>query len=80
MHDCYNDESLVIEDYILPECTELNPWSPIDENMPTNKHRFIHAIDTTQIGMFDGRYWANVDGDILASDPSHWMSLPESPK
>ncbi|WMJ09210.1 hypothetical protein [Nitrosomonas sp. sh817] len=54
MRDGYNDESLVIEDCSLPGCTELNPWLPIDENMPTNKHIFIHANDTAQIGMFDG--------------------------
>ena len=50
MRDGYNDES----HYSLPGCTELSPWLPTDENMPTNKHIFIHANDTAQIGMFDG--------------------------
>lgn len=43
MRDGYNDESLVIEDCSLPGCTELNPWLPTDENMPTNTYLFTQT-------------------------------------
>ena len=68
---------------ILEQCTELNPWMPM-ETAP--KDRYIRLYD--EVGQIDGRwfpydeelgtgYWA---GNDMGLEPTHWQELPENPK
>ncbi len=65
---------------LINECTELNPWHPI-ESAP--KHRKILLYCEKHkcvIGQFENAgYWysGEVDDQLF---PTHWQELPEDPK
>lgn len=67
---------------LVDECTELNPWLPIDENTPEyvsiicieNKTEKIENLMRVK----DVFYSDGLIEDIMK--PTHWMPLPEIPK
>lgn len=63
---------------LINECTELNPWLPIDENTP--KDRLILLFDISRgviIGQWYDGHW--VSSMIIMHDVTHWQELPGDP-
>lgn len=72
-----NDELRLFLLYLInAECTELNPWQPIDEN--TTKDKFlllyspgIEGVSKKFVGKLESCWYWN---------PTHFCELPEDPK
>lgn len=73
----------------VDECTELNPWLPIDENTPKDRRIILFF---PKYGSYDGGYLMTRRDDSvvfaasaslsvpLGVDATHWQELPEDPK
>lgn len=76
---------LNLERLIAAECTELDPWIPIDENTPKDKPVLLlldrgFAVE----GYWDACCWKsyiyNEDECSWRVTPTHYKLLPEDPK
>ncbi len=60
--------------YLIHECTELNPWKPI-ESAPKDRPVLLYGGHVPCCQMFVG------DANAAWSwQPTHWCELPEDPK
>lgn len=72
-----------ILDEIIKECTELNPWLPIDENTPKDRRLNLYWPN---YGWFTGswrmnQYFCDVGLMVPVNiNPTHWQELPEDPE
>ena len=64
----------LLED-LIEECTELNPWQPIDESTPKDRQVLLHRI----IGTIN-QVWVGYAFDYWPYPPTHWQERPEDPK
>lgn len=63
-----------ILDEIIKECTELNPWLPIDENTPKDRELWLYWEST---GHMEKSYYNHMCGaDCYAT---HYQELPGDP-
>lgn len=81
----YSEE--VTEELLLSECTELDPWLPIDENTPKDRPILVfngvkylaqwdYCLDSwSTLPVF----WAGATLD-KSKLPTHYKLLPEDPK
>lgn len=65
----------LLED-LIEECTELNPFYPIDENTPKDKFLLLYSpgiegVSKKFVGKLESCWYWN---------PTHWQELPEDPK
>lgn len=61
---------------LLNECTELNPFYPIDENTPKDKFLLLYSpgiegVSKKFVGKLESCWYWN---------PTHWCELPGDPK
>lgn len=64
---------------LINECTELNPWMPIDENAPKDRPLLLKANCGVAVeGSFNGWNW---EEHLLHTEirPTHYQELPEDP-
>lgn len=64
----------VIAILLRDECTDLNPWLPI-ESAPKGRPVLLYGGHVPCCQMFVGHADAN-----WSWQPTHWMELPEPPK
>jgi len=71
------------------ECTELNPWKPIDENTPKDriiwgfvegKKRLIKWGKTSHVPLYGFCLADQGTEDFDICKPTHWCELPDDPK
>lgn len=71
----------VLQEFMSKECTELNPWMPINEHTPRNRqilgwtlsgYRSLIHWDTLI------NHWIDNNGDYVT--PTHYQELPDYPK
>ena len=61
---------------LLEECTELNPWMPIDDNTPKDKYLLLYSQDIEGLSKkFVGKLES-----AWCWKPTHWCELPDNPK
>lgn len=65
-----------ILDEIIKECTELNPWIPIDENTPKDRSVLLYSP-----GMENGckQFVGNIESAWYWK-PTHYQELPGDPE
>lgn len=61
---------------ILVECTELNPWLPIDESTPKDRQVLLY-VDK---GPESCRQWVGYADNNWPWLPTHYQELPEDPE
>ena len=69
---------------LIEECTELNPWMPID-NPPEEHKRVLILFDNGQceVARLVNGEWTSNDGldyDYGFEKPIYWRALPDDPK
>jgi len=84
----YNDVHLIdLLKYLISQCTELDPWIPIDENTPKDRELLMFTRDLGQLKGSWANYpfraphvshWQDNRGVIIY--PTHYKLLPEDPK
>ena len=57
------------------ECTELNPWQPI-ETAPKDRRILLYF---PEMGVRPSKKFIGVIGEF-SQRPTHWQELPEDPK
>lgn len=80
----------IILDIAEFECTELDPWLPIDENTPKDKPVFVWSeIDGQNVAYWSTSVWVDKGGSWIVEEnrsdtnilhPTHYKLLPEDPK
>lgn len=70
MHDMEDTKVSLIFSHLSNECTELNPWKPI-ENAPLGRR--IRLFDGEC--QLEGRLYEEIDRKIF----THWCELPDDP-
>lgn len=82
----YNDVHLIdLLKYLISQCTELDPWLPIDKNTPKNTRVLLFFPG---YGSYDGGYlMTRRDGYVVFAasasinvNPTCYKLLPEDPK
>jgi len=63
----------VLQEFMSKECTELNPWMPIDENTP---HKEL-LLWSEKHGKYVGYFGILSE---LKHHFTHWCELPDDPK
>ena len=70
-----------LEESLLSECKELNPWLPIDNNTPPNRRLLLFYPG---LGIHVGEMLSDGNFCIEAYDmdttPTHYQELPDAPK
>ena len=64
---------------VLSQCTELNPWQPIDENTPRDRPLQLFYSETKNQPKFQ-RIDSYYGKSEMCVTPTHWQELPEDPK
>jgi hypothetical protein len=86
--DLFGITSFELLSRLLDECTELDPWLPIDENTPEEVQLLVKFDDGNYevAKLFDihnEKCWVSNDGldfDYGFYIPTHYKLLPEDPK
>lgn len=65
--------AIFIKQVLLAECTELNPWQPI-ETAPKDRPIMLFYPGYMPVNV---PYFNPGETDLL---PTHWQELPEDPK
>lgn len=68
---------------LLDECTELNPWIPIDENTPKDVEIVVYAPSYQDLDHMVSICKFHESAGFCINElrqPTHWMPLPEPPK
>lgn len=69
---------------LIGHCKELDPWLPIDENTPKDRHILIMVEGVVVEAYWSTYHWVsdfpNYSGGVYGLQPTHWKELPEDPK
>lgn len=70
------DTKASLMEKITSQCTELNPWQPIDENTPKDRCLLLYSpgiegVSKKFVGKLESCWYWN---------PTHWQELPEDLK
>lgn len=67
---------------MMCECKELDPWLPIDENTPKDRHiqLFYPSVDRQLIHKYCNRNAWGLYVEFNYVHPTHYKLLPEDPK
>lgn len=70
----FSMEACDFAEMLLNECTELNPWMPIDENTPKDR-RILLLYQDGDVRIDWWHHESQQDNKIVA-----WTEIPEPPK
>lgn len=85
----FNDEafcprgssSRALLEQLLSQCTELNPWLPIDENTPRDRLLQLGRLDGFQcVGRYIPQFGHWADQNQAYVEVTHYQELPDDPK
>jgi len=77
---CDNEDNIdyyIIEKLLIEECTELNPWLPIDENTPKDRMLLVATKgNEILVAIYREKYnkWLYRDWEEVF--PTHYQELP----
>ena len=78
----YNDVHLIdLLKYLISQCTELDPWIPIDENTPKDKpiHLFYPSVDRQLIHKYCNQNAWGLYVEFNYVHPTHYKLLSPMP-
>ena len=76
IEDWSPNDRVKVYDKIITQCTELNPWMPIDDNTPKDKYLLLYSQDIEGLSKkFVGKLES-----AWCWKPTHWCELPDNPK
>lgn len=66
--------------YLIQQCTELNPWLPIDENTPKDKPLVFYYPDIDDVAVVTWNKEHKFYVSTKAGKPTLYQELPDDPK
>lgn len=82
---CDNEDNIdyyIIEKLLISECTELNPWLPIEQAPKDRQILFFYPEFSQVTGQWseEENTWILALTFYLETEPTHYQELPEPPK